>query len=125
VLSGVEAWQATVGRVECPERRSGATASKGGFVRWYVYILQCSDGSYYVGHTRDVEARFTRHSAREGARYTAVHCPAAILFRESHASLTDAVCRERQVKRWSRAKKEALIRWDRDRLRLLSRSRLD
>ena len=92
-------------------------------VTWTVYILACGNGSYYVGHTRDLSARLQRHQAGTGARHTAVNPPTTILYREEFATELEAIRRERQLKRWSHAKKEALITGDMDRLRILSHSR--
>jgi predicted GIY-YIG superfamily endonuclease len=92
-------------------------------VSWFVYILRCANGSYYVGHSIDAERRLIRHAAGTGAQHTAVYHPERVLYREQYDTEAEAVGRERQIKRWSRAKKEALITGDTDRLRLLSRSR--
>jgi predicted GIY-YIG superfamily endonuclease len=76
---------------------------------WFVYILRCSDGSYYVGHTEDVPARMQRHQDATGAAWTAARRPVSLVFEEEHPSEAAAVARERQIKGWSRQKKEALI----------------
>jgi putative endonuclease len=81
-------------------------------MRGYFYILRCSDGSYYVGSTTNLEARIATHKAGEGGDYTARRLPIEIVYAEEFASLHDAFLVERQVKGWSRAKKEALIRRD-------------
>jgi predicted GIY-YIG superfamily endonuclease len=90
---------------------------------WFVYILKCSDGSYYVGHTEDIKKRVTVHNASKGAQYTAMRTPVALVYQESAASISFAMKRELQIKHWSRAKKEALIRSDRQLLKSLSRCR--
>jgi len=92
-------------------------------VKWYVYILRCDDGSYYVGHTNNVENRFTRHKDKTGARHTAAHAPEEVLYRQEFSTEVEAMKRERQLKRWTRAKKEALIRGDLEKLQELSKSR--
>jgi predicted GIY-YIG superfamily endonuclease len=92
-------------------------------MRCFVYILRCSDGSYYIGHSSAPQRRFDRHTAGTGAQHTAVHHAEQMLYQETFSSEQEAVCRERQLKRWSRAKKEALIAGDREKLRALSRSR--
>jgi len=92
---------------------------------WTVYLLRCSDGSYYVGHTENLKNRISLHNSGKGAAYTAVRCPVTLVFQESANSKSDAVKREKQIKRWSRAKKEALIRGDIALLKKLSQSRLD
>jgi predicted GIY-YIG superfamily endonuclease len=90
---------------------------------YFVYILRCRDGTHYVGHTNDLSRRFRQHRRGTGAKHTAEHSVAALVWREGPVDLTDAVRRERQLKRWSRLKKEALIRGDASTLRALSRSR--
>ena len=92
-------------------------------MKWFVYILACSNNSYYVGHTNDLSARFNRHEKGQGAKHTSQNKPSAILYNESFPTELAAIRRERQLKRWSRAKKDALIAGDMDRLRALSVSR--
>jgi predicted GIY-YIG superfamily endonuclease len=91
-------------------------------MEWYVYILRCSDDSFYVGHTDSVERRFVRHTSATGAKHTATHKPERIEYEEALPSKLDAIRRERQIKRWSREKKQALIDGDIQRLKALSRS---
>ena len=79
---------------------------------YFVYILRCADKSLYIGHAEDVEARIERHNRGEGAAFTRRHLPVSVAFSECHASRREAVARERQLKRWTRAKKEALIAGD-------------
>ena len=90
---------------------------------WFVYILRCRDGSYYVGHTEDVPARVQRHQDGTGVAWTAARRPVSLVFEEEHPSEAAAVARERQIKRWSRQKKEALISGRLTVLKTLSRSR--
>jgi predicted GIY-YIG superfamily endonuclease len=90
---------------------------------WFVYILACSNQSYYIGHTHDLSARLSLHQHKKGAQHTAVHTPSAILYQESFPTELAAIRRERQLKRWSRAKKEALNAGDKNRLHELSKSR--
>ena len=75
----------------------------------YVYILRCSDGSYYVGSTRDVELRVIAHNNGRAAKYTAIRRPVELVYYEKHKSIASACARERQIKGWTRSKKEALI----------------
>ena len=75
-----------------------------------VYILRCADGSYYVGSTKqEVEARIWDHNNLPLDSYTARRRPVELVFTESYERITDAIARERQIKGWSRRKKEALI----------------
>lgn len=92
------------------------------FTHW-IYILRCSDGSYYVGRTLNLEARLSAHNAGHGPRYTRSRRPVRLVFQEAHDNGESATKRERQLKRWSRAKKQALTEGDLERLRSLSRSR--
>lgn len=89
----------------------------------HVYILRCNDGSYYVGHTTDLVQREAAHTAGVAAKHTACRRPVRIVYSEEHASELAAIERELQIKKWTRAKKEALITGNRASLRALSRSR--
>jgi predicted GIY-YIG superfamily endonuclease len=83
----------------------------------FVYILRCADGSYYVGKTSSLMARLTEHQAGVGGAYTARRRPVEMVYAVEHATDGGAREREKQLKRWSRAKKEALIAQDLRRLR--------
>ncbi|MBM3943122.1 MAG: GIY-YIG nuclease family protein [SAR202 cluster bacterium] len=87
---------------------------------FYVYILRCSDGSYYTGHTDNLEARLVAHQRGAIEGYTFSRRPVQLVFAEQFSSRQDAFERERQVKGWSRAKKDALIRQDWDSLKWLA-----
>ena len=87
-------------------------ASKAHPRSWYVYILQCDDESFYVGLSSDIQERLIRHWSGRGAAHTADHPPSRWLYSEVFASRADAMQREGQLKRWSRAKKLALITGD-------------
>jgi putative endonuclease len=89
----------------------------------WVYILRCSDASLYVGHTSDLGSRERTHNEGRGGAYTAARRPVALAYSEQALSLRDARQRERQVKRWSRQKKEALIATELVELKRLSRCR--
>jgi putative endonuclease len=88
----------------------------------YLYILLCSDSTYYVGSTTNADARIALHEAGEGGDYTARRRPLRLAYIEEFPSLHEAFLAERQVKGWSRAKKEALIRRDFSALPQLSRN---
>ena len=90
---------------------------------WTVYILKCSDNSYYVGHTQNLEHRIKLHNSGKGAKHTATRRPVTLKYQEPASSQQEAIKRELQIKRWSRLKKEALIQRDMERLRNLSHSR--
>ena len=90
----------------------------------WVYILRCADGSYYVGSARGtLEHRIAEHKAGIYGGYTAERRPVRLVFAQEFDRITDAVAAERQIKGWSRAKKEALIAGDMARLKALSRRR--
>ncbi len=89
---------------------------------YFFYILKCSDGSFYVGSTTNLENRLKTHNQGEGANHTAKRRPVQLVYQEEFNSLDDAVKRERQVKKWSKAKKEALIRGEMETLQKLSKS---
>ncbi len=72
----------------------------------WVYILRCSDNTLYIGHTNDVAAREKTHNEGHGSRYTAVRRPVTVVYAEQLDSAEDAIAREHQLKRWTRAKKE-------------------
>jgi putative endonuclease len=79
----------------------------------YLYILRCADGSYYVGTTRkSVEERVGEHNTGLLGGYTSKRRPVTLAFAEHFDTITDAIAVERQLKGWSRAKKEALMRDD-------------
>ena len=75
---------------------------------YYVYILQCKDGSLYTGIAVDVEKRFKQHRAGKGGHYTRAHPPQKILYREKAATRSAALKREAAIKKLPRAKKLAL-----------------
>ena len=89
---------------------------------YYVYILQCSDGSYYTGVTNDVERRFYEHQEGliEGC-YTHNKRPLKLMCVEEFTDIVEAISREKQIKGWTRKKKEALIAGDCEKLAELSR----
>ncbi|MFC3691800.1 GIY-YIG nuclease family protein [Chenggangzhangella methanolivorans] len=91
----------------------------------WIYILRCSDGSYYVGSTRGaLEKRLAEHQSGAFGGYTAARLPVALVFSERFVRVEDAIAAERQIKGWSRAKKEALIAGRLDLLpRLAARTR--
>jgi putative endonuclease len=88
----------------------------------YLYIVRCADGSYYTGTARDgLERRIAEHNAGTFDGYTSTRRPVTLVFSQWFERTTDAIAAERQVKGWSRAKKEALIRGDYDALPDLAR----
>lgn len=78
-------------------------------IRGYVYILVCSDGSYYTGSTIDLELRINQHQNGEGANFTKKRLPVELVYFEEFQRIDEAFYREKQIQGWSRKKKEALI----------------
>ena len=90
----------------------------------YVYILGCSDSSYYIGVTNNYEERFNEHqNGMNPECYTFERRPLTLEYVEEFDNPLDAIAREKQLKGWSRAKKEALIRGNKDELSRLSLNR--
>lgn len=78
-----------------------------------MYILRCSDGSYYTGHTDNLEARLDWHvSGRIQSCYTFSRRPLTLAFSQEFVTREEALAAERQIKGWSRRKKKALIAGD-------------
>ena len=87
----------------------------------FVYLLRCGDGSYYVGSTRaSLDRRVGEHNSGLLGGYTASRRPVTLVFAQEFDRITDAIAAERQLKGWSRAKKEALIRGDFEMIRALA-----
>jgi len=99
--------------IVCPEASPGF---------YWVYILQSADGTYYVGQTHNLRERMRKHRLGLGAKHTSDHLGCRLVYGEGPFPLTDAVQREAQLKRWSRAKKVALIKRDVLQLKNLARS---
>jgi len=76
---------------------------------FWVYILRCADGSYYTGHTDNLEKRIAEHQAGEIEGYTSTKLPVTLVFSQEFPSREEALVCERQIKGWSRKKKEALM----------------
>lgn len=88
----------------------------------WLYIIRCADQSYYTGTTRDsLEIRIAQHNAGTHDGWTVMRRPVTLVYSQYFERITDAITAERQVKNWSRAKKEALIRGDYERLRVLAK----
>lgn len=79
---------------------------------FWVYVLKCSDGSYYTGHTDDLEIRIAAHQQGTFGGYTSKRLPVKLVFCDDFPTRDDAFERERQIKGWTRRKKEALIQGD-------------
>ncbi len=90
-----------------------------------IYILRCADGSFYTGITRrSVEERFSEHAqGLDKNSYTFTRRPVKLIYSETYDRIDEAIATERRIKGWSRAKKEAYIRGDFDRLSALAKRR--
>ncbi len=75
---------------------------------YYVYILLCKDGSYYTGYAEDVNNRIERHKKGQGSRYTRIHEPEKIVYKERFESRREAMKREREVKSLTHKDKQRL-----------------
>ena len=88
---------------------------------FFVYMLRCSDNSLYTGHTDDLERRVSEHQSAHYPCYTSSRLPVELVFYTTFGSRHEAIDAERQIKGWSRAKKQALIENDFTQIQLLSR----
>jgi len=77
---------------------------------WYVYIVECRTKDLYVGVARDVEKRIQLHNQGRACRYTQFRRPVVLKYTEDYHSYTEARKRERQIKKYSRVKKKALMK---------------
>ncbi|MEH3122936.1 MAG: GIY-YIG nuclease family protein [Sphingomonas phyllosphaerae] len=87
---------------------------------FHTYLLRCADGSYYVGHSDDLEARIGAHQAGALPGYTQNRRPVELLWSQDFPTRDEALGAEQQIKGWSRAKKEALVRGNWEAIRSLA-----
>jgi len=79
-------------------------------MNYYVYLVECSDGTYYCGYTNNLDSRIKEHnSSRTGAKYTKGRRPVKLIYSEELLSKSDAMKRENEIKRLSRREKEELV----------------
>ena len=91
---------------------------------YYVYILQCSDGSYYVGVTNDIEHRVWQHNeGHDSNAYTFTRRPVELKYQQHFQQIEEAIKWEKQLKGWSRKKKEALIMNNWEEVKRLAKSK--
>ena len=88
---------------------------------FYTYMLRCADGSYYVGHTDEIDRRMAQHSAGGEIGYTATRQPVELVWFQEFPSREEAKSAEIQIKKWSRRKKAALIAGDIEELKKAAR----
>jgi len=91
--------------------------------QYWIYILKCSDKSYYTGSTSNLTKRLYEHEHRVYSNFTASRLPVELVYSQEFNDIQDALNAERQIKNWSRKKKEALINYDFDLLRELAKCR--
>ncbi|TWP34539.1 GIY-YIG nuclease family protein [Leekyejoonella antrihumi] len=87
----------------------------------WTYMLECCDGSYYVGSTTDLDRRMEEHASGFGAKYTSTRLPVTLVWCHESAKIDQSYALEKQVQGWSRAKRQALIHGRIDLLHGLSR----
>ena len=85
-----------------------------------MYILECGDGTYYTGSTKDLSQRVQQHQNGIGAMYTAKRLPVKLIYYEEYLQIDLAFRREKQIQGWSRKKKEALMNGQEEFLPILS-----
>ena len=91
-------------------------------MKGYMYILRCSNGSYYTGSTKYLERRLQQHQNGEGANFTRKYLPVELVYYEEFQRIDEAFYREKQVQGWRRNKKEALINGEYNKLPELSKN---
>jgi putative endonuclease len=84
--------------------------------KWYVYIIECLDKTYYTGCTWNISIRTEQHISRLGSKYTQKHGFKKLAYYEEFDNLENARSREKQIKDWSQKKKRKLIsgEWRKD-----------
>jgi tRNA/rRNA methyltransferase len=92
---------------------------------FHAYMLQCADGSYYMGHSDNLEQRIAQHQSGAIAGYTQSRLPVSLVWSQDFGSRDEALSAEQQIKGWSRKKKEALIAGDWDAIRQAARKSFD
>lgn len=90
---------------------------------FYAYLLRCNDGSYYAGHTDDLDVRMAQHSSGALGGYTSKRLPVHLVWTETFPTRDEAFAAERRIKGWGRPKKEALIAGDWNLISRLARNR--
>jgi putative endonuclease len=75
----------------------------------FMYLIECADGTFYVGSTRDLTRRLYQHRIGAGAEYTRRRLPLRLVYFEEYQSVGQAFAREKQVQGWVRSRKRKLI----------------
>ena len=89
--------------------------------KYFLYILKCKDGSYYIGHTNDIQNRIAQHNLGLISSHTKKQRPVKLVYAEEYARRFDAFNAERRIKNWGRKKQDALISDNPDLLSELSK----
>jgi putative endonuclease len=110
-----------ISRSEIVSRRP--CLQRGKFTMPYVYILKCSDFTFYTGSTKDLKRRLFEHESDQGAVYTRERLPVTLVYQEYFKSIKQAFEREHQIKSWNQKKKTALISGKFDNLKPLAKKR--
>src|SRR5579871_4499510 len=92
---------------------------------FYVYILKCIDRSYYIGHTDNIEKRISEHESNVYECYTSSRLPIQLVYVQTFGTRAEALDSERQLKKWSRKKKEALIEENWSKISMLAKKKFD
>src|SRR5690606_22560314 len=108
-----------------PELVEGRFSVKAKPMAFFTYILKCSDDSFYIGHTENLEQRIAQHQSGYFTGYTYKRRPVTLVWSESFQTRIEALEAEKQIKGWSKAKKQALINGDWELLSQLARNRSD
>jgi predicted GIY-YIG superfamily endonuclease len=90
---------------------------------WFTYVLLCADDSFYIGHTDKLEERISKHNKGQGAKWTACRLPVKLIYTECFQTIEESMRREIKIKKWSRAKKEALATGNTEKLKALAKCR--
>lgn len=100
-------------------------ATKKKIMPGYTYILECSDGSFYTGSTKDIALRLEQHHKGKGANHTKKHLPVKLVYVEIFDRIDQAFYREKQIQGWRKDKKIALINGQQNQLPELSKAYRD
>ena len=92
---------------------------------YYVYILKCSDNTYYTGITSDLQQRVIDHQNGKYKGYTSKRRPISLVYYAEYTDVDIAISAEKQIKKWSKAKKEALINGEYDKLPNLAKKKFN
>ncbi|MBF0433148.1 MAG: GIY-YIG nuclease family protein [Fibrobacteria bacterium] len=87
----------------------------------WLYVLQCGDKTYYTGCTTNLEQRVLEHQSGKHEGYTLSRLPVKLVYSQEFTHINDAIAMERKIKKWSQAKKEALINGNFDKIKKLAK----